>query len=110
MSLKPDEAKAGLIEKTVEHAHAKLPAEQAARLEAFIRIYYGAVAADDLLARSVADLYGAALAHLRLADRRARASQWCASARRTFDEHGFESHAHASCRSSPTTCRSSSTR
>ena len=29
MTSKPDEAKAALIEKTVEHAHAKLPEEQA---------------------------------------------------------------------------------
>src|SRR4029450_8868668 len=72
MTSKPDEAKAGLIEKTVEHAHAKLPGEQAARLEGFIRIYYGAVAADDLLERSVGDLYGAALGHLNFAARRAR--------------------------------------
>ena len=71
MSLKPDEAKAGLIERTVEHARAKLPPEQAARLEAFLRIYYGAVAADDLLERSVDDLYGAALAHLNFGARRA---------------------------------------
>ena len=46
--MKPDEAKAALIDKTVEHAHAKLPPEQAARLEALIRIYYGAVAPEDL--------------------------------------------------------------
>jgi len=71
MSLKPDEAKAGLIEITVEHARAKLPPEQAARLEAFLRIYYGAVAADDLLERSVVDLYGAALAHFNFGAKRA---------------------------------------
>ena len=64
--MKPDEAKAALIDKTVEHAHAKLPEDQAARLEALIRIYYGAVAPEDLLERSAADLYGAALAQLQL--------------------------------------------
>ena len=68
--MKPDEAKAALIDKTVEHARAKLPPEQAARLEALIRIYYGAVAPEDLLQRHASDLYGAALAQLNFAARR----------------------------------------
>ena len=110
MSLKPDEAKAGLIERTVEHAHAKLPPEQAARLEAFIRIYYGAVAAEDLLERSVDDLYGAALAHLNFGARRgagrvegARLHAAARGARLDVDRTPSSS-------SSTTTCRSSSTR
>ncbi len=91
MSSKPDEAKAGLIEKTVEHAHAKLPAEQAARLEAFIRIYYGAVAADDLLERSVNDLYGAALAHLNFASRRTPGEPRVHVYTPQLEEHGWSS-------------------
>lgn len=71
MSLKPDEAKAALIEKAVEHARAKLPPEEAARLEAFVRLSYGGAAPEDLLDRSAADLYGAALAHLHFGARRA---------------------------------------
>jgi len=91
MSSKPDEAKAGLIEKTVEHAHAKLPAEQAARLEAFIRIYYGAVAADDLLERGVNDLYGAALAHLNFASRRTPGEPRVHVYTPQLEEHGWSS-------------------
>ena len=91
MSSKPDEAKAGLIEKTVEHAHAKLPPEQAERLEAFIRIYYGAVAADDLLERSVADLYGAALAHLNFGSRRAPGEPKVHVYTPQLEEHGWSS-------------------
>jgi glutamate dehydrogenase len=91
MSSKPDEAKAGLIEKTVEHARTKLPAEQAARLEAFIRIYYGAVAAEDLLERSVADLYGAALAHLNFASRRAPGEAKVHVYTPQLEEHGWSS-------------------
>jgi glutamate dehydrogenase len=91
MSSKPDEAKAGLIEKTVEHAHAKLPEEQAARLEAFIRIYYGAVAADDLLERSMGDLYGAALAHLNFAARRSRGEPRARVYTPQLEEHGWTS-------------------
>jgi glutamate dehydrogenase len=91
MSSKPDEAKAGLIEKTVEHARAKLPAEQAARLEAFLRIYYGAVAADDLLERTVGDLYGAALAHLNFAARRTRGEPRVRVYTPQLEEHGWTS-------------------
>jgi glutamate dehydrogenase len=91
MSSKPDEAKAGLIEKTVEHARAKLPPEQAARLEAFIRIYYGAVAADDLLERGVADLYGAALSHLNFGSRRARGEAKVHVYTPQLEEHGWSS-------------------
>jgi glutamate dehydrogenase len=91
MSSKPDEAKAGLIERTIEHARAKLPAEQAARLEAFIRIYYGAVAADDLLERSVVDLYGAALGHLNFGARRARGEAKVRVYTPQLEEHGWSS-------------------
>ena len=91
MSSKPDEAKAGLIEKTVEHARTKLPAEQAARLEAFIRIYYGAVAAEDLLERSVGDLYGAALAHLNFASRRTPGEAKVHVYTPQLEEHGWSS-------------------
>ncbi|HEU4450600.1 MAG TPA: NAD-glutamate dehydrogenase [Gaiellaceae bacterium] len=71
MPVKPDEAKTRLIEKVVEHARSKLPAEQAARLESLVRIYYGAVAAEDLLERDAHDLYGAALSLWTFASRRA---------------------------------------
>ena len=91
MSLKPDEAKAGLIERTVEHARAKLPPEQAARLEAFIRIYYGAVAADDLLERSVVDLYGAALAHFNFGAKRASGESKVRVYTPQLEEHGWSS-------------------
>jgi glutamate dehydrogenase len=91
MSSKPDEAKAGLIEKTVEHARAKLPAEQAARLEAFLRFYYGAVAADDLLERSVGDLYGAALSHLNFGFRRTRGEPKVRVYTPQLEEHGWAS-------------------
>ena len=91
MSSKPDEAKAGLIEKTVEHARAKLPAEQAERLEAFIRMYYGAVAADDLLERSVADLYGAALGHLNFGSRRTPGTPKVRVYTPQLEEHGWTS-------------------
>ncbi len=91
MSSKPDEAKAALIEKTVEHARAKLPAEQAERLEAFIRIYYGAVAADDLLERTIGDLYGAALGHLNFGSRRNPGEPKVRVYTPQLEEHGWTS-------------------
>jgi glutamate dehydrogenase len=91
VSVKPDEAKAALIDKTVEHAHAKLPPEQAARLEALIRIYYGAAAPEDLLPRSASDLYGAALAHLNFGARRAPAEAKVRVYTPQLEEHGWTS-------------------
>ena len=108
MSSKPDEAKAGLIEKTVEHARAKLPPDQAARLEAFIRIYYGAVAAEDLLERGVGDLYGAALGHLNFGSRRTPGEPRSASTPRSSRSTAGPRRTRSS-RSSTTTCPSSST-
>ncbi len=91
MSSKPDEAKTALIQKTVEHARAKLPAEQAARLEAFLRIYYGSVAADDLLERDVGDLYGAALGHLNFGSRRTSGTPKVRVYTPQLEEHGWTS-------------------
>jgi glutamate dehydrogenase len=89
--VKPDEAKAALIDKTVEHAHAKLPPEQAARLEALIRIYYGAGAPEDLLQRNASDLYGAALSHLNFAARRAPGEAKVRVYTPQLEEHGWTS-------------------
>ena len=89
--MKPDEAKAALIDKTVEHAHAKLPPEQAARLEALIRIYYGAGAPEDLLQRNASDLYGAALSHLNFAARRAPGEAKVRVYTPQLEEHGWTS-------------------
>ncbi len=89
--MKADEAKTALIEKTVEHARAKLPPEQAARLEALIRIYYGPVAPEDLLERSVPDLYGAALAHLNFAARRQPKEAKVRVYAPQLDQHGWSS-------------------
>ena len=89
--MKPDEAKAALLDKTVEHAHAKLPKDQAARLEALIRIYYGAVAPEDLLERSASDLYGAALAELNFAARRAPGEAKVRVYTPQLEEHGWTS-------------------
>jgi hypothetical protein len=59
MATKPHEAKTELIARVVAHARAKFRGGQTAPIEAFIRLYYAAVAPEDLAHRSVIDLYGA---------------------------------------------------
>ena len=53
--------------------------------------YYERVAAEDLVARAVPDLFGAALTHLRLARHRAPAEPKVAVFSPSFDEDGFAS-------------------
>jgi len=89
--VKPEEAKAALIEKAVEHARGRLSPEHVARLDVFVRLYYGAVAADDLLERSASDLYGAALAHLNLAAKRAPGTAKVHVYTPQLEEHGWQS-------------------
>jgi glutamate dehydrogenase len=61
--------KAGQIESVIEYAHARLSAEQRDQADALLRAYYAEVDPGELAERSVADLYGAALAHLKFARR-----------------------------------------
>jgi len=89
--VKPHEAKAALIDKAVAHAHAKLPPDQAARLEALIRIFYGAAAPEDLLDRDASDLYGAALSQLNFASRREPAEAKVRVYSPQLEEHGWSS-------------------
>ena len=91
MTLKPDEAKARLIEKVVEHARSKLPAEQAARLESLIRLLYGAVAAEDLLEHEVPDLYGAAVALWSFGSQRSPGESKVRAYTPQLEEHGWQS-------------------
>ena len=91
MTLKPDEAKARLIEKVVEHARSKLPAEQAARLESLIRLLYGAVAAEDLLEYAVPDLYGAAVALWSFGSQRTPGESKVRAYTPQLEEHGWQS-------------------
>src|SRR3569832_900946 len=62
--------KAALIERIAEFARQRLGGAQAAQAERFVRYYYEASNADDLLALPPDDLYGAALSHWKLAQLR----------------------------------------
>ena len=61
--------KAGQIESVIEYARSRLTAEQRDQAEPLLRAYYAEVDPGELAERSVADLYGAALAHLKFARR-----------------------------------------
>ena len=64
ISTEPEAAAAAeLMAKLAQRIRAKLPADQAAQAAEFARQYHGGVAPEDLIERSLDDLYGAALSH-----------------------------------------------
>ena len=67
---KASDARTRQIEKVISHIGKKAKKEDAALLESFITHYYSAVAVEDLLERSPADLYAAAVAHFEFARKR----------------------------------------
>ena len=85
------EARADLLEKVVAYGCARLAEPTSTSFARFAPHYYAHVASEDAGARSVADLYGAALAHLRLAERRVPGTPVVRICTPTFDEHGYES-------------------
>src|SRR5437588_7425287 len=67
MALKAEQRESELIDVVLERAREELPEEQATLFEAFLRQYYRWVRPEDLARRSEAELYGAAVAHFKLA-------------------------------------------
>jgi glutamate dehydrogenase len=65
------EARADLLEKVVGYGSTRLAEPTNSLFARFAPQYYAHLAPEDASARSVADLYGAALAHLHLAQQRA---------------------------------------
>ncbi|HEX6927752.1 MAG TPA: NAD-glutamate dehydrogenase, partial [Gammaproteobacteria bacterium] len=72
MSAQLSDAKERHIEKVITHARKKAGTDDEVLLDNFIRHYYSAVAAEDLIARSPAELYGAAAAHFEYARKRTK--------------------------------------
>ena len=97
MSTQPEQAKAEILDRIVATINEKVPEERREQVASFARQYYQRTAPEDLLERDPDDLYGAVLAHWRAAQ--LPGSRSTAGARPT-----------RSWRSSPTTCRSWSTR
>src|SRR5262249_34973643 len=67
MTVKPEEAKTALVEKAIAHVRDRLSRPEANDVERFARAYYAGAAPEDLVEF---DLYGAALAHWHLLQRR----------------------------------------
>ena len=70
-----------LIDSVLARLRERVEAPDAARCESFVRQYYRWVPTEDLLGRDASDLYGAAMAHWRLAGQRRRG----ATAIRVYD-------------------------
>jgi glutamate dehydrogenase len=88
MAVKPEEAKAALVEKAIGHVHERLSEEQAGDAERFVRAYYADAAPEDL---GELDLYGAALAHWQLLQRRRPRERKVHAYTPTLGEHGWQS-------------------
>ena len=88
MAVKPEEAKAALVEKAIAHVRERLPGQQASEVERFVRAYYADAALEDL---SELDLYGAALAHWHFLQRRRPGEVKVYAYTPTLDEHGWQS-------------------
>src|SRR3569833_2917155 len=83
--------KAALIERIAGFARQRLGGAQAAQAERFVRYYYEASNADDLLALPLDDLYGAALSHWKLAQLRRPGEVLLHVYNPRYDEHGWQS-------------------
>ena len=70
MPTQPEQAKAEVLQQIVATIHEKVPEDRRAQVEEFTRQYYRRLAPEDLLELEPEDLYGAVLAHWRLAHRR----------------------------------------
>ena len=91
---KRHEAKGELLARVLARARDKLPVEQATRIEPFIRHYYDRVAPEDLVDRDVVDVYGAALAIWRLAQRRTPGSPKIQLLTPASEQHGLAVEPH----------------
>src|ERR687891_273287 len=91
MSTQPEQAKAEILQQIVATIHEKVPEDRRDQLEAFTRQYYHRLAPEDLLELEPEDLYGAVLAHWRLAQRRQPGEAKVRVYSPRFEEHGWRS-------------------
>ena len=91
MSTQPEQAKAEILQQIVATVHEKVPEDRREQVEEFVRQYYQRLAPEDLLELEPEDLYGAALAHWRLAHRRRPGEAKVRVYSPRFEEHGWRS-------------------
>ncbi|HUA72007.1 MAG TPA: NAD-glutamate dehydrogenase [Solirubrobacteraceae bacterium] len=91
MAVKGADLESELIDTVCERVRERLPTNQAAPCEAFVRQYYQWVPAEDLADRNPLDLYGAAVAHWNLAQQRAPGESKVRVYNPDFEQHGWQS-------------------
>ena len=92
MAVKAADLETELIDTVCARVRERLPDEQVAPCEAFVRQYYHWVPAEDLADRSPLDLYGAAVAHWNLAHSVREPSQAKVHVYNPeFEQHGWQS-------------------
>jgi glutamate dehydrogenase len=91
MQAKNEESVAHLLNDVVEFARGRLPEPAFAVVEPFLLHYYDFVDADDLRSRTIADLYGAALAHWQTAQRFVPGSERLRVYNPILEQHGWHS-------------------
>ncbi|HZA87949.1 MAG TPA: hypothetical protein VE466_13815, partial [Acidimicrobiales bacterium] len=91
MSTQPEQAKAEILQQIVATINERVPEDRREQVEEFARQYYGRLAPEDLLELDPDDLYGAVLAHWRLAHRRQPGEALVRVYSPRFEEHGWRS-------------------
>src|SRR5215218_10677252 len=91
MSTEPEQAKAEILQQIVATIHEKVPEDRRDQVEEFARQYYRRLSPEDLLELEPEDLYGAVLAHWRLAHRRQPGEAKVRVYSPRFEEHGWRS-------------------
>src|SRR5215213_1227757 len=91
MSTQPEQAKAEILQQIVATIREKVPEDRRDQVEEFARQYYQRLAPEDLLELEPDDLYGAVLAHWRLAHRRRPGEAKVRVYSPRFEEHGWRS-------------------
>ncbi|RAR65882.1 glutamate dehydrogenase (NAD) [Paraburkholderia unamae] len=91
MLARNEEFVAHLLSDVTEFARARLPEPTFRIVEPFLRHYYDFVDAEDLRSRSIADLYGAAMAHWRTAQRFVPGSERMQVYNPILEQHGWHS-------------------
>ncbi|WP_321957066.1 NAD-glutamate dehydrogenase [Paraburkholderia bannensis] len=91
MQARNEEFVAHLLSDLVEFARARLPESTFQIVEPFLRHYYDFVDAEDLRSRSIADLYGAAMAHWQTAQRFVPGTERMRVYNPILEQHGWHS-------------------
>ena len=91
MAVKGADLESELIDTVCERVRERLPTEQVAPCEAFVRQYYQWVPAEDLTDRNPLDLYGAAVAHYNLAQQRTPGESKVRVYNPDLEQHGWQS-------------------